>query len=150
MSEQLDKVKLVKNPKGWWERMDPLENMGVSTFTLIRDAIKEGRKELAKDLLDYLFIPEAKLVHDAIYEQLWGWPSFIQKNYGEDEVYYAYYYYAFRKVLKPSSNALSGATPTVPGADTGWENATGLMDSRLRNMRIDGLLSGTPVPAAAG
>ena len=68
---------------GWLERMDPLDNIGVSTYSLIREAIQEGRNELAKDLTDYLFIPEAKLAHDASYEWLWGMPTFFQNNYGE-------------------------------------------------------------------
>ena len=46
MSERLDKVKLVKGHK--WERMDPLDNIGVSTYALIKDAIHEGKNELAK------------------------------------------------------------------------------------------------------
>lgn len=48
MSERLDKVKLVKGPGGWLERMDSLDNIGVSTFTLIKDAIEEGKTSLPK------------------------------------------------------------------------------------------------------
>jgi hypothetical protein len=92
MSERLDKVKLVKDEKGFWQRMDPLDNIGVSTFVLIKDAIEEGKNELARDLVDYLFIPETKLVHDAHGDWMLGWPSFIARNYGEDAVPEAYAY----------------------------------------------------------
>jgi len=86
MSKRLDRVKLVKGPQGHFERLDPLDNIGESTFVLAREAIEEGRTQLAKDLIDYLFVPEVKLVHDAGCNWLWGFPTFIKNNYGEDAV----------------------------------------------------------------
>jgi hypothetical protein len=90
MSKRLDKVKLVKDEKGFFKRMDPIENIGVSTFVLIKDAIEESKFQLAKDLVDYLFIPEVKLVHDAHGDWMLGWPSFLARNYGEDVISEAY------------------------------------------------------------
>ena len=86
MSERLDKVKLVKDANGHWERRDSLDNIGISTFVLIKDAILEGRNQLAKDLVDYLFIPEVKLLNNSDSDWLWGWSSFALNNYGEDSV----------------------------------------------------------------
>ncbi len=86
MSKSLDKVKLVKDSLGNFVRKDPLDNIGVSTFNLAREAIQSGKKKLAKDLVDYLFVPEVKLVHDAGCNWLWGFPTFIKNNYGEDAV----------------------------------------------------------------
>ena len=58
MSKGLDKLKLVKGRK--WERMDDLDNIGVSTYALLKDAIKEGKTDLAKDIADYLYFWELK------------------------------------------------------------------------------------------
>ena len=62
MSERLDKVNLVKGQQ--WERQDPLDNVGVSTHVLIKDAIQEGKNQLAKDLIDYFYFWETKIVKD--------------------------------------------------------------------------------------
>ena len=56
MSERLDKLNLVKGYK--WERMDPLDNIGVPTYALIKDAIEEGKNDLARDLIDYVYFWE--------------------------------------------------------------------------------------------
>ncbi|MFX1265756.1 MAG: hypothetical protein ACFFH0_10285 [Promethearchaeota archaeon] len=82
MSERLDKVKLVKGRK--WERMDPLDNIGVSTYNLIKDTIREGKNELAKDLIDYLYFGEIKFVRDANLDLLEGLRQFLMTSYGED------------------------------------------------------------------
>ncbi|MFC2044767.1 hypothetical protein ACFLT8_06230 [Chloroflexota bacterium] len=81
MSTQLDKVELVKGPK--WERKDPLDNIEVSTYNLIKDAIKVGKKELAKDLADYAYFWEIKVSRDLNVNLNWGFPEFIRVNYGE-------------------------------------------------------------------
>ncbi len=88
MSARLDKVKLVKGEK--WERQDPLDNLGVRTVDLVKDAIKEGKKELAKDLVDYYYFWETKLVLDANVDLVGGLPSYWMENYGEDTVYEVY------------------------------------------------------------
>ncbi|MFC2044572.1 hypothetical protein ACFLT8_05225 [Chloroflexota bacterium] len=82
MSQRLDKVKLVKGRK--WERMDPLDNIGVSTYTLIKDAIQEGKNELAKDLTDYLWFWEVKFLRDInIDVGSHGFPEWVREKYGE-------------------------------------------------------------------
>ncbi|MFH1032409.1 MAG: hypothetical protein V1767_07620 [Chloroflexota bacterium] len=85
MSKRLDKVKLVRGKP--WERMDSLDNIGVSTYGLIKDAIKEGQNELAKDLIDYLYFREIKFVLDANIDLVGGFPQFMMTHYGEDELY---------------------------------------------------------------
>ena len=88
MSKQLDKVKLVKGRK--WERRDPPDNIGVSTYALVKDAIQEGKNELAKDLVDYLWDWEIKFVYDVNNDLCGGIPSFWMTNYGEDTLYEPY------------------------------------------------------------
>ena len=88
MSERLDKVKLVKGRK--WKRMDPLHNTGVSTYALIKDAIQEGKTELAKDLTDYLYFWELKFVRDTNIDLLGGFSQFFMTNYGENGLYEAF------------------------------------------------------------
>ena len=59
--------------------MDSLDNIGVSTYTLLKDAIQEGKNELAKDLADYLYFWERKPEFD-----LWcGFGEFVRVYYGE-------------------------------------------------------------------
>lgn len=88
MSEQLNKLNLVKERK--WERRDSLDNIGVSTYSLLKDAIKEGKFELAQDLTDYLYFWEIKFVRDANLDLVGGFPSFFMANYGEDKLYDVY------------------------------------------------------------
>lgn len=89
MSQRLDKVKLVKGRK--WERMDPLDNVGVSTYALIKDAINEERTDLAQDLIDYLYFWELKFQRDANNDIVGGFPSFVMANYGEDGLFDVYH-----------------------------------------------------------
>ena len=88
MSKGLDKVKLVKGRK--WERMDPLDNIGVSTYALIKDAINEGKKELASDLMEYLYFWELKFQKDANLDLVGGFPNFFMANYGEADLFNLY------------------------------------------------------------
>jgi len=88
MSKQLDKVKLVKGRK--WERQDPLDNIGVSTYSLIKDAIKEGKNDLASDLAEYLYFQELKFQKDANLDLVGGFPQFFMANYGEADLYNLY------------------------------------------------------------
>ncbi|MFH1032407.1 MAG: hypothetical protein V1767_07610 [Chloroflexota bacterium] len=81
MSKRLDKVKLVKGRQ--WERQDPIDNIGVSTYVLIKDAIQEGRNDLAKDLADYVYFWETKFARDTNFDLIAGWPEFVRINYGE-------------------------------------------------------------------
>ena len=88
MSERLDKTKVVKGQK--WERMDPINNIGISTYSLIKDAIKEAKNDLARDLIDYVYFWEIKFVRDSNIDLVGGFPQFFMTNYGEDEFYEAY------------------------------------------------------------
>ena len=101
MSTRLNKVQLVKGLK--WERLDPLDNVGVSTYELIRDAVKEGRVELAKDLVDYLYFWEIKLVRDANIDLAGGFPQFYMSAYGEDGFDQVYRETMARSVYDPAS-----------------------------------------------
>jgi hypothetical protein len=88
MSKRLEKLKLVKGQK--WERQDPLDNLGVRTVDLIKDAIKEGKKELAKDLADYYYFWETKFVLDINVDLVGGFPSFWMESYGEETLFEVY------------------------------------------------------------
>lgn len=85
MSKQLDKVKLVKGRQ--WERQDPLDTIGVSTNTLIKEAIQEGKNKLAKDLIDYFYWWETKIVKDTNIDLSNGLGSFFMASYGEHDLY---------------------------------------------------------------
>ncbi|MFC2006797.1 hypothetical protein ACFLUQ_01360 [Chloroflexota bacterium] len=87
MSKELDKAKLVKGTS--WERKDPLDNIGVSSYTLLKDAIREEKKELAKDLSDYIYFWETKFARDIGFDLACGFPEFVRVHYGE----YAEYEY---------------------------------------------------------
>lgn len=82
MSERLDKLKLSKGKR--WERLDPIENQQVSTYDLIRDAIKEDKMDLAADLTKYLWFWEMKFAKDSHIDLVDGIPSYILNHYGED------------------------------------------------------------------
>jgi hypothetical protein len=88
MTKKLDKLNLVKGQK--WERKDPIENLGIPTPELIKDAIKEGKNELAKDLVDYYYFWETKFVRDTNVDLVGGFPSYWMENYGEDNIYDVY------------------------------------------------------------
>ncbi|MFH1030985.1 MAG: hypothetical protein V1767_00210 [Chloroflexota bacterium] len=84
MSARLDKLKLVRGGRKW-ERQDPLDNIGVSTFDLLRDAIKEGKNDLAADLTEYVWNWEIRFRRESNLDLVQGFPEFWMKNYGEDE-----------------------------------------------------------------
>jgi len=88
MSARLDKVKLVKGFK--WERQDPPENQGESSYELVKDAIREGKNELARDLMDYIYYWEIKFALDADIDMVGGFPQFVMNNYGEEGLYQVY------------------------------------------------------------
>jgi hypothetical protein len=82
VSERLNEVRLAKRPA--WERLDPLDNAGVSTYALTGDAIAARRNGLAKDLVDYLYFWEIKLAGDANIDLADGLPQFYMTVHGED------------------------------------------------------------------
>lgn len=89
MSKRLDKVKLVKGRE--WQRQDPLDNIGVSTYALLKDAIQEGKNELAKDLADYLYFWEIKFALDTGIDLNGGFPAYIMAYHGEESLFDVYW-----------------------------------------------------------
>lgn len=69
-------------------RMDPVEELGISTITKIKEAIEGDRKEETLALVDYL-IPEGKRLHDLMCDWVYGLLTYIAETFGEEEVYRA-------------------------------------------------------------
>lgn len=88
MSARLDNLKLVKGFK--WDRQDALDNQEVPTYELIKDAIRENKLDLARDLIDYVYFWELKFVRDAGVDLVGGFPQYIMTNYGEEGLYPIY------------------------------------------------------------
>lgn len=100
MSERLDKLKLVKGYR--WERQDPLDNIGVSTYELIKDAINEDKLDLAADLVEYLWFWESKYAKDGNIDLVDGLPSYILDRYGEEAFINEYnWMMEASKIIKP-------------------------------------------------
>jgi hypothetical protein len=82
-------VKLVKSEVlGRIIRMDPVEELGISTFSRIKEALEAGRKEEASTLVDYL-VPEGKRLHDVMCDWVYGLFNYLAETFGEEEVYKA-------------------------------------------------------------
>src|SRR3990170_4204433 len=72
-------------------RSDPCQELGVSTWTKIKEAIQAGRTQEALDLVDYQK-PEGKLIHDSYCDWTYADLTFIAQNFGEEQVYHALRY----------------------------------------------------------
>jgi len=131
MSERLDKVKLVKGTK--WERQDSLDNIGVPTLELVKDAIKEGKKDLARDLAEYYYWWEIKWVRDANIDLVNGLSSYYMANYGEESLYAAYRELNQRNRVAPLPPPAS--KPTKP-KDTPFERGMHHAPEMARNNRM--------------
>lgn len=70
-------------------RKDPLESLGVSTFTCVREAIVAGRKQEALSLLDYLKW-EDKFAQDSTRDWVWAWVTYVADTFGEEELFRLY------------------------------------------------------------
>jgi len=85
-------------------RADDWDEIGVSTWTKIKQAIDEGRLQEAKDMVDYLSI-ESYLVHHIMPQWVYHMLTYIADNYGEEKVY---------EVMRESGRVLRG--PAIEAA----------------------------------
>ena len=67
-------------------RSEDWDELGVSTWVKIKEAIQEGRKQEALDLVDYLSI-ESYLVHHIMPNWTYYLLTYLADNYGEGKVY---------------------------------------------------------------
>lgn len=77
-------------------RLDDWNEIGISTWTKIKEAIEAGRTQQALELVDYLN-PESKTIHDLYCDWAYADLTFIAENFGEEQVYHALRY-AFQTV----------------------------------------------------
>ncbi len=104
-------VKLVKSEVlGRMMRQDPVEELGISTFTKIKEALEAGRQAEALALIDYL-LPEGKRLHDVMCDWVYGFLNYLAETFGEEEVYRAQRSTAF--LLKGTFSA-QAAQMTLP------------------------------------
>ena len=67
-------------------RLDqPLEELGISTYDLLRDVVKAGDVETALRLIDYVQV-EGKGLHDMYSDVAYAFVTWIADNYGEEKV----------------------------------------------------------------
>ncbi len=79
-------LKLTTEPFGRLMRMDePVEELGISTYDRLRDAVKSGDKETALKLIDYVQI-EGKGLHDVYCDWTYALLTWIADNYGEEKL----------------------------------------------------------------
>ena len=64
---------------------EPSEELGISSYTLLRDLITKGDKEGALKLLDYVQ-HEFKWLHDLYSDWAYIDLDYVAKNYGEEEI----------------------------------------------------------------
>ncbi|NNG01158.1 MAG: hypothetical protein HKM93_17335 [Desulfobacteraceae bacterium] len=67
-------------------RRDSPQNLGVSTWSLLEEAISVGKWEEASEIVDYLFDEEGKRWHDYNNDFWAGLISYAGHTFGEDEV----------------------------------------------------------------
>ena len=79
-------LKLSTEPLGRLMRVDePLEELGISTYDRLRDAVKAGDKETTLKLIDYLQI-EWKGDHDIYGDVTYALLTWIADNCGEEKL----------------------------------------------------------------
>ena len=79
-------LKLSMQPLGRLLRVDePLEELGISTYDRLKDAVKAGDKETIFDLIDYAQI-EGKGVHDLLCDWVSVLLTWIAENCGEEKL----------------------------------------------------------------
>ncbi|MGB9498385.1 MAG: hypothetical protein ACKVE4_01250 [Dissulfuribacterales bacterium] len=64
---------------------DTLEELGKSSYDVLRDLIKEGKNEEALKFVDYVQ-HEFKWLHDLYCDWTWADLDYVSKTYGEEEV----------------------------------------------------------------
>ncbi len=77
-------LKLTAEPLGRLMRVDePVEELGISTYDRLRDAVKAGDKETALELVDYVQ-HEVKGIHDVYCDWSYAFLTWISDNCGEE------------------------------------------------------------------
>ena len=64
---------------------DDLKELGENTLGKLKEAIKQGNRELSLALADYLFL-EGKAIHDTYIDWVFADLDWIARNYGEEEI----------------------------------------------------------------
>ncbi len=90
-------------------RKDPWDEIGVSTWIKIKEAIRAGRLEEAVDLVDYLK-PEGRRIHDHMTDIVYGLLNYIAEKMGEEEVEKALRYIG-EKVHQPEQDPVLAMSP---------------------------------------
>ena len=67
-------------------RKEDWAELGIPTWTLLEQAIREQTTNQALELLDYLFNHEVKFMHDVYTDWVYGLLTYIAKTFGEEEV----------------------------------------------------------------
>ncbi len=79
-------LKLSNEPLGRPMRVDePIEELGISSYDKLREAVKAGDKETALKLVDYVQI-EGKGLHDLYCDWSYAFLTWIADNYGEEKL----------------------------------------------------------------
>ncbi len=99
-------LKLTTEPLGRLFRVDePVEELGISTYDRLRDAIKAGDKETALKLVDYVQI-EGKRNHNGLCDMTYSLLTWIADNCGEEKVLEVHKY--CREILSRVPSQLKG------------------------------------------
>ncbi|MFW6057140.1 MAG: hypothetical protein ACOC9B_07525 [Chloroflexota bacterium] len=64
---------------------EPIEELGISSYDRLRDAIKAGDMETALELVDYIQV-EGKGLHDVYGDWVYSMLTWIADNYGEEKL----------------------------------------------------------------
>ncbi len=79
-------LKLSKEPLGRLLRVDePIEELGISSYDRLREAIKAGDTQTALQLVDYVQ-NEGKCSHDVYCDWVYAFLTWIADNYGEEKL----------------------------------------------------------------
>ena len=79
-------LKLSTDPLGRLLRVDePVEELGISSYDRLRDAVRAGDKEIALKLIDYVQI-EGKGLHDFYCDWSYALLTWIADSYGEEKL----------------------------------------------------------------
>ena len=94
-------------------RKDEPEQLGVPTFTLIEEAIREGRVEDALALVDYWYEGECTPSHYFFFDWMYANQTFAAANFGEEHIEGMY---RFETGLRPEHKTESHPGPrTIEG-----------------------------------
>ncbi|MFX0198921.1 MAG: hypothetical protein ACFFCW_22600 [Candidatus Hodarchaeota archaeon] len=69
-------------------RSDDWDNIGVSTYTKLKETLQKGNLSEGLELIDYLHT-EFKFIHDTFADWTYGLLHFVANRYGEEELYVA-------------------------------------------------------------